>query len=401
MFSPYRTSFDTHGSNRAAQNDFDAIVIGVGSMGASTCYALAKRGLKILGLEQFGIPHQFGSHTGQSRIIRKAYFEHPDYVPLLLKAYEGWQELESRTGAQLYYPTGFLYFGPKDHELLRGVKQSANLYNLPLEHLSIQKASERFPQFKPPADYEVINEPEAGFVTPEKAILSYAEEAIKLGADLRTGQKVLGWESSDKGIKVKCESGTFTAKKLVITAGAWTDKLISGLSDKLQVTRQLLAWVKPKYWQDFTLGNFSCWTVAHQGKPGIYYGFPILPASNFQGPIGLKVAYHNPGRAVDPSDAGTFDQKDEINDLKEILDHYLPQAFESVLEVKSCFYTNTPDQHFIIDQLPGYEDNVSVACGFSGHGFKFVPVVGEALADLVTMGKTNLPIEFLNAKRFS
>ena len=401
MLTPTQTIETTSQFNTAnSQEHYDVIVIGVGSMGASTCCYLAQQGLKVLGLEQFSIPHQMGSHSGQSRIIRKAYFEHPDYVPLLLKAYENWHSLEKATDTQLYYPTGFVYFGPPEHSLLTGVKESAKLYDLPLDHISPDIAAKQFPQFHVPDDYECILEPQAGFITPERAILTYAEEAIKMGCDIVTNAKVNSWERSKKGVKVNCEDGTYSGKKLVITSGAWSSSLIPGLSSKLQVTRQVLAWLKPKRWEDFSLDNFKCWTIAEREKPGIYYGFPILPSHSFFGPIGLKVAYHYPGQQINPDSAASFDPSDEINDLKKVLDKYLPQAFDSVLEIKSCLYTNTPDEHFIIDLLPGYEDIVSVACGFSGHGFKFVSVVGEALTDLAIKGQTDLPIEFLNAKRF-
>src|SRR5436190_9187009 len=141
-------------------NSFDVIVIGVGSMGSSACYYLAKRGYKVLGLEQFDISHEFGSHAGQSRIIRKAYFEHPDYVPLLQRAYKNWNTLEQETGEQLYFKTGLLYAGTSNNEMIKGVKQSASLYNIELEKLDLVNATNHFPQFSLPGNFEVLFEPE-------------------------------------------------------------------------------------------------------------------------------------------------------------------------------------------------------------------------------------------------
>jgi sarcosine oxidase len=169
---------------------FDVIVIGVGSMGSSACFFLAQRGYKVLGLEQFDIPHEQGSHGGQSRIIRKAYFEHPDYVPLLNKAYENWKNFEAETGTQIYYPTGLVYFGKPDSTIIKGVKQSASLYNIPLENLSYSAASKRFPQFMIPEDFETLFETGAGFIQPHKAITLYKDSAIKKGAEIHTKEKV-------------------------------------------------------------------------------------------------------------------------------------------------------------------------------------------------------------------
>src|SRR5688572_7171536 len=179
------TSHQSAGIN----NFYDIIVIGVGSMGASSCYFLSQRGYKILGLEQFDIPHEQGSYTGQSRIIRKAYFEHPDYVPLLIRAYENWKKFEAETGITLYYRTGLLYAGNPDHIIVKGVKKSAASYKIPLENFNPASVSRLFPQFNIPGGFEILIEPDAGFVTPEKAIQLYLNEAIKKGAAIHTKEK--------------------------------------------------------------------------------------------------------------------------------------------------------------------------------------------------------------------
>ena len=162
----------------------------------------------------------------------------------------------------------------------------------------------------------------------------------------------------------------------------------------------MVAWVKPKKWKDFALYNFPCWTIADDVRPGIFYGFPILPTGQFGGPIGLKLAHHYQGQAVDPDLINREPTAEDEEVLKYILNKYIPDAYESTLTIKACMYTNTPDENFVIDHLPGYDGVVSVACGFSGHGFKFAPAVGEVLSDLAMLGKTSLPIGFLNAKRF-
>ena len=388
-------------NQKTATTSFDVIVIGVGSMGASACYFLSQRSYKVLGLEQFDIPHDQGAHAGQSRIIRKAYFEHPNYVPLLQRAYENWKTLEAETGTTIYYRTGLVYFGNPDHPMMKGLKQSASFYDIPLENLNIVSATKRFSQFKIPGNCETLFEQDAGFVTPEKAILLYTGQAIMKGASIHTKEKVLEWKKDGNGIAVTTDKNNYSCRKLIITAGAWAGKIIPGFTGKIKVTRQFLAWVKPKKWNDYTLNNFPCWMIADDIKPGVYYGFPVLPVAVFGGPVGLKLAHHYPGTITDPDQVNRQTTVEDEENLKYVLNKYLPGTFDSVLSAKTCLYANSPDEHFIIDKLPGYEDHVTIACGFSGHGFKFVSVVGEILADLAIEGKTKQSIEFLKAKRFA
>jgi len=196
-------------------NSFDVIVIGVGSMGSATCYFLAKRGYKVLGLEQFDISHEFGSHAGQSRIIRKAYFEHPDYVPLLEKAYKNWNDLEQETGEELYFKTGLLYAGTSNNEMIKGVKQSAALYNIELEQLNNADTVKRFPQFLFPRNFEILFEPEAGFLPPERSIRLYASQAKKNGATINTNEKVIGWKKDGTNIVVKTDKNSYQCNSLL------------------------------------------------------------------------------------------------------------------------------------------------------------------------------------------
>jgi sarcosine oxidase len=379
---------------------FDFIVIGVGSMGCSACYFLSQRGYKVLGLEQFDIAHEQGAHTGQSRIIRKAYFEDPRYVPLLNQAYKNWKALEDETGTRLYYRTGLVYFGMPDKLVMKNIHQSASLYDIPLENPDSSSTQQRFPQFKLPENFETLFEPDAGFIPPEKAILLYTKQAIKKGAEIHTKEKVLEWKKEGSGIVVATDKNIYHCSKLIITAGPWAGKMIPGLADKIKITRQFIAWIKPKKWKDFSLNNFPCWMIADDERPGMYYGFPALPGSTFGEPEGLKLAHHYPGVIADPDDVNRQTTKEEEENLEYALNKYLPGCFESVLATKTCLYANTPDENFIIDHLPGYENQVAIACGFSGHGFKFVSVVGEILAELIADGKTKQSIEFLNAKRF-
>ena len=378
---------------------FDVIVIGVGSMGASACYHLAKRGYRVLGLEQYDIPHELGSHAGQSRIIRKAYGEDTEYVPLLERAYENWKTLESETGSQVYFQTGLAYFGAVGNKFLATVRQSAEAYQIPLHELSEEACRRKYPQFELPADFQRLEEPEAGFLTPERSILLMAEQAILRGAVIRSAEPVLDWEHAGGSVVVKTPRETYRAGRLVVTGGAWAGKLLPGLAPHLKVTRQALAWVQPRDWERFTLGRFPCWLMEHEGRD--FYGFPMLPAGSFGGPLGLKLALHYPGDEVDdPQKVDRSPKKSDEEVLIDFLNRFIPEGYANTLAMKTCLYTYSPDGHFLVDHIYGYDNDVVVAAGFSGHGFKFASVIGEILADLAMEGATPLPIDFLRADRF-
>lgn len=378
---------------------YDVIVIGVGSMGSAACWFLAHRGQKVLGLEQFDIPHENGSHAGQSRIIRKAYFEHSDYVPLLKRAYENWRSFEAEAGSKIYHQTGIVYLGNAKNENITGIRHSAALHSIPIENWSREQCRKKYPAFHVPDDFDVIFEPDAGFLTPERAVEMYAREAVKRGAVIKTNTPVVDWKVEGNKVRVITSAQEYTADKLIITAGAWASRMIPPLETKLHATRQFLAWVKPPDPAAFSMGNFPCWFVEEPGI-GTFYGFPILPAAEFKGPIGLKLAHHHPGIPCGPDEIKGDIPPQEEEKLRHFLKTYFPGAGDKFVSVKSCLYTYSPDTHFIIDHLPGYNKRVTVATGFSGHGFKFVSVVGEIVADLAMNGKTELPIEFLKIGRF-
>lgn len=369
---------------------YDYIVIGVGSMGSSTCFHLAKRGHSVLGLEQFSTPHELGSHAGETRIIRKAYFEHPDYIPLLIRAYENWAEISRLSGQQLFHRTGLFYAAPKGHSLLENIRRSAALYQIPLQE-PVASA------FSLPEHYDTLFEPDAGYVEPENTIRAFVQEARKLGAAIHVQEAVKEWIINDDGVQVSTDKGDYHCKKLVITAGAWSARLIPGIAKHLKVTRQVLTWVKPATPEHFLGDTFPCWMIATDDSGGSYYGFPIIP----QHPGALKLAYHYPGEVTQAEQVNRSVSVSDTAHLHQFLQDFLPAAAGKPESNKVCLYSNSPDEHFVIDLLPGYGDKVSVAWGFSGHGFKFVPAIGEIMADLAMYGKTELPIGFLHARRFN
>ncbi|MGI9244233.1 MAG: N-methyl-L-tryptophan oxidase [Verrucomicrobiales bacterium] len=377
------------------ERTYDVIVAGIGSVGAAACYHLAKRGLRVLGVEQFQIPHTEGSHHGHSRMIRQAYFEHPDYVPLLRRAYALWAELQEASANEFFHVTGGLYIGPGDGAIVSGSLEAARMHGLEHSLLSLGEVLEHFPDISPPPGHLHFYEALGGFLVPERAVLAHADAARRSGATLRCGEKVLSWSAGADHVELVTDRATYKAEKLVVTAGAWSAELAQELGIGLEVTRQILAWFRPLGDPSrFAPGRFPCWFIESEPPYG-HYGFPVLP-----GDPGLKVAQHKPGEAIDPG--GPFDppRPDEIEKLKAVLDQHFPGCAGELAHACTCKYTVSPDSHFIVGTHPMHE-RVSVACGLSGHGFKFSSVLGEALSDLAAKGETSLPIGFLNPLRFS
>ncbi len=378
--------------------DYDVIIVGLGGMGSSAAYHLARRGVRVLGLEQFNPGHDLGSSHGDSRVIRQSYFEHPDYVPLLLRAYELWREIEAESGQELLTETGGLMMGPVDSEVIKGSLASAKLHGLPHQMLTREQIAERFPVFSPPAGTIGFLEPHAGFVRPERSVLAHISGAQVLGADLHFHSPALNWTSNSGGVEVSTATGTYRADHLVITAGPWAANPTPHWSLPLAVERQVLYWFDvPHGIDDFAPENFPVY-ILDEGGGSYVYGFPAL-----DGPTGgVKVAFYRDAMPNFTS-ADTVNRTvsaEEIERIYRSAAALLPSLSHECLRYKTCLYTMTPDQHFVIDHLPN-APNTTIAAGFSGHGFKFASVVGEILADLATVGTTRHPIARFKADRFN
>ena len=372
--------------------EFDCIVIGVGGMGSSTLYNLAKRGRRVLGLEQFDIPHAEGSSHGVNRIIRLAYYEHPSYVPLLRRAYELWSDIESVTGEQLLYKTGSIDTAPSGHEVFEGSLESCLLHDIPHRVLNHVQINDQFPGYQLPPGHMGLLQEDGGFVLSERSIVAYANAAMSAGAEIHAREIVLGWEPDQGGVRVFTDRGEYTAERLVITAGAWTAGMIPILEDLAVPERQVLAWLQPLDGSLYTPEVFPVFNAYFD--EGRYYGFPVF------GIPGFKVGrYHHLEEVIDPdSEIKTVTGEDEAV-LRSAVERYFPKANGTTMTLKTCMFTNTPDEHFIVDLLPG-NTQVAVAAGFSGHGFKFASVIGEILADLAITGETEHNIDLLKIDRF-
>jgi monomeric sarcosine oxidase len=374
-------------------NHHDVIVIGCGAVGSGALHQLAKRGLKVLGLDRFGPPHNRGSSHGRTRMIRQAYFEHPDYVPLVLRAYELWGELERAVGRTLYRETGLLEFGPPDGVVVPGVLASAKQHGLAVDELSPADVRRRFPEFVVPGGMTGVFERRAGFLHVEDAIRAQLEEAARLGAVLHVDRPATAWRSEGTGVVVAADGGPYHADRLIITAGAWAGQLLARLNLNLVVRRKPQYWFAPRT-ADAMQVDRGTPSFLYETADGVFYGFPVC------GPEGLKCAEHSGGAKVDdPTQLAEAIDVADLTRVERFVEACLPTITTTLVDHAPCMYTMSPDEQFIVDLYPE-RPQVAFVAGLSGHGFKFAPVLGEALADLVTTGRTSLPIEFLGLRRF-
>lgn len=370
---------------------YDCIVIGVGGFGSGAFYHLAKRGVKVLGIEQFGIGHDRGSSHGESRIIRKAYFEHPDYVPLAIKAYDLWRTLESECGEELMRLTGVLLAGPEKGEAVGGAKLSATQHGLTLEEFSPQEAQVRFPGMCFTDDFSVVHEPDAGFLFVEQSVRMHIQQAREHGGVLKMYEAVRHWESRGNTVVVQTDQNRYEAAKLIITAGPWMVEMLKELALPLRILRKPVFWFPALRDTEDKIAKLPAFLF--ELPNGVFYGLPGTIRPN------LKVAEHSGGKVIDL--AGDVDRAVCPEDLKRVeqfIDQCLPMVRSPFERHNVCYYTMTPDGHFIVDRHPHFE-NVILGAGFSGHGFKFTGVLGQALADLALHGTSSLPVDFLSLSR--
>jgi sarcosine oxidase len=370
---------------------YDAIVVGVGAMGSATAYYLARRGKRVLGLERYSIPHTMGSSHGYTRIIRLAYYEHPSYVLLLQRAYELWREIQHRVGEQLLYITGSIDAGPEESWVFKGSWESCKLHNLPHEVLTGAELHRRYPGYHLPPDHLALLQPEGGFLTPERCIVSYVMAAQSLGAEIHAHEKVLEWEPLEGGVRVRTDRGTYEADRLVITAGAWNGRLLDVLEGLAVPERQVLAWLQPTRPEYFRPDTFPVFNLLVE--EGRFYGFPVFWVPGFK--FGKYFHLEESGDA-DELDREVHDYDERV--LRKFAERYFPEGCGPTVSLHTCMFTNTPDHHFVIDLHPEYEQ-VSFASPCSGHGFKFASVIGETMADLAEKGMTRHDISLFRLDR--
>jgi sarcosine oxidase len=344
-------------------------------MGALSAWRLASRGARVIGFERFRPGHDRGSSHGDTRIFRTAYFESPEYVPLLQRAHQLWRQVEQETGAELLTMTGGLAIGPADGELVSGVLRSARENQLPHRLFDPSEMNRLHPQHRlEPGDVAVRDE-EAGFLRPERAVAAAAARAEALGARLMTDTEVTAIKAADGGVIIETSRGRFAAGRALVAAGAWTSKLLPQLGLPLEVERQVMAWLSVDDPDSFSPQRFPVF-IRELAGGRFRYGFPTTDGRS------IKLAVHHEGTGADPDSIDREVEDADLLPLREFAREKLRGVTGEVVDARVCMYTNTPDERFLATSpigLPG----VTVLSACSGHGFKFASVLGELMADWI------------------
>jgi sarcosine oxidase len=372
---------------------FDVAVAGLGGMGSAIAAHCASRGASVIGLEQFGPAHDLGASHGKSRMIRKAYFEDPAYVPLVIRAYELWRKLELEAGDQLLRITGVLSIGAENSEIISGTRRAAREHDLSVEAWSREDVISRYPTLRLLEDEVALFETDGGVLDPERAVRAHLKVAQSSGADLRFNCPMESWGVTDKGVEIRRADGSrVEARTLILSLGPWFQQVLESLGVSLRVQRNVQAWFSPAT-NAYDAKQFPAFLLNRADLPAPLYGFPDFGD-------GVKAAFHGLG---DLTDADHVDREiDQARDIKPVvraMEQWMPGSTETFREAKPCLYALTPDGHFVIDRHPAHA-NVILCGGFSGHGFKFAPVVGEIGADLALEGGSRDRIDFLSLARF-
>jgi sarcosine oxidase len=379
---------------------YDVLVLGVGGMGAAALAHLAARGLLVIGIEQDEVPSAHGSSAGETRVIRKAYFEDPRYVPLLLRAYELWHELEARAHETLLIRTGCLNLGDPGHAAILGVRESAARHALPHAVLDATEVRARFPALQPKPNEIGVFEEDAGFLRVEACTTAHARWALESGATLKTRTRVDELVINASGVRATLDDGaTVSAERIVISAGAWlaSTKALRAIAAKLplRVERQVQLYFRPHDAALVTAPALSCFI--HFGEDRAFYGLPFHGEQGQE--AALKVCRHHGGETTTADTLDRTLRESDVETVREYLRMHLPQGDGALVRSRVCMYTNTPDDHFLVGPLEDLP-NAIVLGGFSGHGYKMASVLGEIAADLATSGKSALDVSLFNPRRF-
>jgi sarcosine oxidase len=384
---------------------YDAIVVGLGAMGAAALAALAGRGRRVLGIERFPLPHALGSSQGGTRIIREAYFEHPFYVPLVRRSAAAWQVLGARTGRPLLVATGGLTIGPPDARLVTGALASARTHDLVHDVLEADAVARAYPLLQIPRGHVAVRDPRAGVLLAARCLAALLAAARADGAELRDGIAVDGWDAAGDGVRVRAGGETLHAGRLVLAAGAWMPQLVPALAPHLRVERNVVHWFRPGPASAIDaagIGPARLPVLVIEDAPDhLLYALPSMRALGDDLEDGVKFARHHSGHLV--ADAGAVDRAPSAADAAAIapdVARYLPALAPAPVRSSVCCYTNTPDGHFVVDRHPAHAA-VIVVSACSGHGFKFAPEVGRLVADLVADAPGDEALAPFSARRYS
>jgi sarcosine oxidase len=374
---------------------FDAIVVGLGAHGSAAAAALARRGQRVLGLERFARGEAFGSSSGWSRMIRITHFEHPWLVPLAAASWKRWQALERETGAPLLTRTGGLYGGSAGSAIVAGAQESAAGFRVAHEMLDAAEIHRRWPIFELADDTTAIFEEQAGSIRIDRANAAHLAVAEQAGARFVFGRRLVDWRpASGGGFEVETADGQVAGgEHLVLTTGPWIGEFVPDLRLPLTVEREVPMWFQPTV-DPASVGadRLPVWVLRDSGA--VFYGIPHDPE------LGQKVSIHHWGTFAEPDEVDRVVSPADVERVRAFMRMRMPAADGPLVNSAVCLYTNTPDETFVIDRHPA-APGVAFASACSGHGFKFAPVIGDILADLVTTGSTDWPIEAFRASRFA
>ena len=363
---------------------YDVLVLGGGVQGMATGWQLARRGFERLGvLDPLPVGHVHGSSHGLGRITRSAY-AHPTYVRMMAVAQaEDWPELERQSGQRLVFTTGGVLFGPPDGSLETYAVSVAQA-GVEMERWSPEEAAKRLPMFRFEPDDGVLWDPTAGVIAADRTWRALADLASSAGVDMLGGHGAIALEPRGDGIHVHTTDGTLRARRLVVTSGAWTGRLVSRLAPRLRVARQTVVYFRGPEADPLQVGSHPPWVWLGPGDGGGLYGLPQ------PGAVGLKVAWHRTeGRGDDPDDRTAGPSPSQVAAAAAWVEDRMPGRGLEVERTETCLYTLTDNEDFVLDLHPD-DDRIAVGAAFSGHGFKFAPLVGRILADLVCDGGTDV-----------
>jgi sarcosine oxidase len=386
-------------------NKFGTIVLGLGAMGSAATYQLAKRGNKVLGIDQFSPPHIYGSTHGDTRITRQAIGEGEQYTPLAVRSYEIWEEIEKETGKKLLEKCGGLIISSGAKTAINHVENffentiaAAEKFGIKHEILNAEQIRERFPQFNIQDNESGYYEPDAGFLRPEECVNAQLELAEKYGAEIHKNEKVTSFTEESGVVRVRTDKGEYEADKLIVSAGSWVPTFLDEEYSKyFKIIRQVLFWFGIKESADqYTLDKFPIFIWELQGNKQGMYGFPAIDGEYG----GLKIASE---QYETTTTADTVNRKVTQEEIKAMYENFVAPHFPGLsgkcVKAISCLYTVTPDSHFVIDAHPKYPC-VIIASPCSGHGFKHSAAIGEVLSQLVIDGKSKIDISSFRIGRF-
>ncbi|MDJ0623877.1 MAG: N-methyl-L-tryptophan oxidase [Desulfocapsaceae bacterium] len=381
---------------------FDYIVVGLGTAGSATCMTLARRGSKVFGIDTYRPPHTMGSHHGVTRSVRRAYLEGTSYVPMAMKSWELWRKLEVDSGRKLLVDTGNLTIGPSDCPAIDGFLRSAQVYDIPYVRMTAREIQKRWPQIRPADNFIGGLEKEAGIVFPDLCIRALLAEAEKAGATLLFNSSVEKMIEKDGAVTVYCNGESYVASRLLVAAGGWTAKLLD-LPDSIIVPQRV-----PVHWfgvgndQSYSLGKFpvNFWQIPVENDKGNHLKYrELYSLPTMAGGQKVKVAFHNGLESCNPDQLDRNVSENEVLEIKNMLSHYLPNLQHRPVSSEVCMYTMTADGDFYLGKKPGSRN--IFAATLAGHGFKFAPVLGEILADLLTETNPEFDLQLFSPTRFT